>query len=184
LEYALYPQTARNHDYSEVSSRGVAAWTDAKGAKDAPCHLRIFEGTIDARLLAIDGQTGKLCADFGDAGQIDLKQGVDYQKRFTGNYEVTAAPTVVGDVVVTGSSIGDNAAVNLERGVVRGYDTRTGKLLWIWDPPQATLRPVTGLRNSIWCHILSHRAEEKTPDEATRYADFKERGQQTHLLVA
>jgi quinoprotein glucose dehydrogenase len=133
-----------------VTSRGVAAWTDGRGAEDAPCHLRIFEGTIDARLLAVDGRTGKLCADFGDAGQVDLTQGVDYQRLFRGNYEVTSAPTVVGDVVITGSSIGDNVAVNLERGVVRGYDTRTGKLLWTWDPiPWASQQKVrTGAANA------------------------------------
>jgi len=144
------PQVLRTHGYSEVTSRGVAAWTDRRSAKDAPCHLRIFEGTIDARLLAIDGQTGKLCADFGDAGQVDLTQGVDYQKIYRGNYEVTSAPTVVGDVVITGSSIGDNVAVNLERGVVRGYDTRTGKLLWTWDPiPWASQQKVrTGAANA------------------------------------
>ena len=67
-----------------MTSRGVAAWTDTRAANDAPCHLRIFEGTIDARLLAIDGRTGKLCADFGDAGQVDLTQGVDYQKFLRG----------------------------------------------------------------------------------------------------
>ncbi|MGA3077592.1 MAG: PQQ-binding-like beta-propeller repeat protein, partial [Bryobacteraceae bacterium] len=153
------PQVSRTHDYSVVTSRGVAAWTDNRGAMDGPCQLRIFEGTIDARLLAIDGQTGKLCADFGDAGQVDLTQGVDYQKFYRGNYQVTSAPTVVGDVVITGSSIGDNAAVNLERGVVRGYDTRTGKLVWTWDPiPWANQQKVrTGAANA-WSTIA---ADEK-----------------------
>jgi quinoprotein glucose dehydrogenase len=153
------PQVVRSHDFSEVTSRGVAAWTDARSAQDAPCHLRLFEGTIDARLLAIDGRTGKLCADFGDAGQVDLTQGVDYQKLFRGNYEVTSAPTVVGDVVISGSSIGDNAAVRLERGVVRGYDTRTGKLLWTWDPiPWAEKQKLrTGAANA-WSTIA---ADEK-----------------------
>ncbi|HUO30345.1 MAG TPA: pyrroloquinoline quinone-dependent dehydrogenase [Bryobacteraceae bacterium] len=153
------PHVLRTHDYSEVSSRGVAAWTDAHAAKSAPCRLRIFEGTIDARLLAVDGRTGKPCADFGDAGQVDLTQGVDYQKQYRGNYEVTSAPTVVGDVVITGSSIGDNAAVSLERGVVRGYDTRSGKLLWTWDPiPWAEHQKVrTGAANA-WSTIA---ADEK-----------------------
>ena len=50
----------------------MAAWTDSKAAANAPCKLRIFEGTIDARLLALDGKTGKLCADFGKAGQVEL----------------------------------------------------------------------------------------------------------------
>jgi quinoprotein glucose dehydrogenase len=153
------PQVLRTHGYSEVTSRGVAAWTDRKGAKDAPCHLRIFEGTIDARLLAIDGQTGKLCTDFGDAGQVDLTQGVDFRKSYRGDYEVTSAPTVVGDVVITGSSIGDNSAVSTERGVVRGYDTRSGKLLWTWDPiPWADQQKVrTGAANA-WSTIA---ADEK-----------------------
>ena len=150
------PQIPRARNFSEVTSRGVAAWTDSRGAKDAPCHLRIFEGTIDARLLAIDGRTGKLCTDFGAAGQVDLTEGVDYQKFLRGNYEVTSAPTVVGDVVITGSSIGDNAAVNLERGVVRGYDTRTGKLLWTWDPiPWANQQKLrTGAANA-WSTIAA-----------------------------
>jgi len=150
------PQVSRLHGYSEVTNRGVAAWTDSKTAAGAACHLRIFEGTIDARLLAIDGRTGKLCADFGHAGQIDLTQGVDLQKRFLGNYEVTSAPTVVGDVVITGSSIGDNVAVNLERGVVRGYDVRSGQLLWTWDPiPWAERQKVrTGAANA-WSTIAA-----------------------------
>jgi quinoprotein glucose dehydrogenase len=40
----------------------------------------------------------------------------------------------VGDLVITGSSIGDNMAVDMPRGVVRAYDARTGVLLWTWDP--------------------------------------------------
>lgn len=153
------PRVSREHEYSEVTSRGVAAWTDARAAPDAPCQMRIFEGTIDARLLALDGRTGKLCADFGNAGQIDLTQGVDFQKQYRGNYEVTSAPTVVGDVVITGSSIGDNAAVNLERGVVRGYHARTGKRLWTWDPiPWANHQKLrTGAANA-WSTIA---ADEK-----------------------
>jgi quinoprotein glucose dehydrogenase len=36
--------------------------------------------------------------------------------------------------VITGSSIADNGAVDMPRGVVRGYDARTGELRWTWDP--------------------------------------------------
>src|SRR5579884_3467698 len=43
------PKVDRSHDYSEISSRGVAVWTDSRAAVDATCRLRIFEGTIDAR---------------------------------------------------------------------------------------------------------------------------------------
>jgi quinoprotein glucose dehydrogenase len=128
------PGIDRSRGYSEVTSRGVAAWTDSRAADGAPCRLRIFEGTIDARLIALDGKTGKPCAAFGTGGAVDLTGGVADGPRFRGDYQVTSAPAVVGDLVITGSSISDNAAVDMPRGVVRAYDARTGALRWTWDP--------------------------------------------------
>ena len=55
-----------SHGYSEVTSRGVAAWGDPAAAPGRPCRTRIFMGTLDARLVALDGDTGTPCADFGD----------------------------------------------------------------------------------------------------------------------
>jgi quinoprotein glucose dehydrogenase len=138
------PKVNRSHGYSEVTSRGVAAWTDSKAAEGAACKLRIFEGTIDARLISVDGKTGKLC------GEVDLTRGVVYGPEFRGDFQVTSAPTIVGDVVITGSSIGDNGAVDMPRGVVRGYDARTGALRWTWDPiPWAEKQQVrTGAANA------------------------------------
>ena len=129
--------------------------------REAPCRIRIFEGTIDARLIALDGKTGKPCGDFGADGQIDLKRGVVYGPEFRGDYEVTSAPTVVGDLVITGSSIADNSAVDMPRGVVRAYDVRTGKLRWTWDPiPWAEKQQVrTGAANA-WSTFASDPARD------------------------
>ena len=150
---ALDPQTGKERwtydpdvdvtrDYSEVTSRGVAYWEDGK-AKGA-CATRILEGTIDARLIAVDAATGKPCADFGDHGRINLREGVKI--RDAGDYQITSPPVIVAEMVVVGSAIGDNRAADLERGVVRGYDVRTGKLRWTWDPiPQ---HPHTGAANA------------------------------------
>jgi quinoprotein glucose dehydrogenase len=148
------PKVDRGHDYSEVTSRGVSAWTDPKAAADAPCKLRIFEGTIDARLIALDGKTGAPCADFGRGGTIDLTRGVVYGPEFQGSYQVTSPPVIAGDVLITGSSIGDNGAVDMPRGVVRGYDVRTGALRWTWDPiPWAEKQQVrTGAANA-WSRL-------------------------------
>src|SRR6185312_10546190 len=96
------------------------------------CSQRVLFGTLDARLIALDAATGHPCADFGQAGTVQLTQGLDV--RDPGSYQVTSAPTVIGDRVIVGSSIGDNRAAALERGVVRAYDVRTGKLEWGWDP--------------------------------------------------
>jgi quinoprotein glucose dehydrogenase len=144
------PHVSRSQDHPEVSSRGVAAWTDTRALDSAPCTLRIFEGTIDGRLVGVDGKTGTPCATFGIAGTIDLTRGVGYGPEFRGSYQVTSAPTVVGDLVVTGSSIGDNGAVDMPRGVVRAYDARTGALRWTWNPiPWAEKQQVrTGAANA------------------------------------
>jgi len=155
------PKVDRSHDYSEVSSRGVAAWTDSRAADSAACKLRIFEGTIDARLIALDGKTGQPCASFGAAGTVDLTRGVVWGPEFRGDYQVTSAPTVVGDLVITGSSIGDNIAVDLPRGSVRAYDARTGALRWTWDPiPWAEKQEVrTGAANA-WSTIAADPARD------------------------
>ena len=155
------PKVNRGHDYSEVTSRGVAWWSDGKATAGGACKLRIFEGTIDARLIALDGKTGKPCTDFGENGTVDLKRGVAYGPEFRGDYQVTSAPTVVGDVIITGSSIGDNGAVDMPRGVVRGYDARTGALRWTWDPiPWADKQLVrTGAANA-WSTFAADAARD------------------------
>ena len=126
------PKVSFAKSYSEMfASRGVAAWQDA-AAPQAPCRARVFLGTLDARLFALDADTGVPCADFGKAGEVDLSAGIPrFRKR---DYSVTSPPTVVGDLVIVGSAIGDNGAAYLEPGVVRAYDVRDGTLVWAWDP--------------------------------------------------
>jgi quinoprotein glucose dehydrogenase len=41
---------------------------------------------------------------------------------------------VFEDLVIVGSAIGDNRAVELESGMVRAFDVRSGKEAWRWDP--------------------------------------------------
>ncbi len=125
--------------FSDAAARGVAVWLDP----DAPsptCRQRVFVATRDARLHALDGATGQACASFGAAGQVDLSDGVRLRNR--DDYGVTSPPAVVDGVVVVGSSIGDNRAVEVELGVVRGFDARSGALRWRWDPvPRAADAP-------------------------------------------
>jgi quinoprotein glucose dehydrogenase len=146
------PRLELPYGASEVTSRGVSAWHDPSATPGQPCALRIFVGTLDARLIAVDGATGKMCNDFGDDGEIDLAAGV--KLRDAGNYQVTSAPAIARDLVITGSSIGDNRAVTVERGIVRAYDARTGKLKWSWDPIPWALKtnPRTGAGNA-WSTI-------------------------------
>jgi quinoprotein glucose dehydrogenase len=126
------PKLEHPYGLSEVTSRGVSAWRDASAKSGKACAQRIFIGTLDARLIALDGDTGKPCKDFGVDGEVDLK--ADVRMRDPGDYQVTSAPAIYKDLVITGSSEGDNRAVTLERGIIRAFDARTGALRWTWDP--------------------------------------------------
>jgi quinoprotein glucose dehydrogenase len=120
--------------FGDAASRGVSYWRDPRMRRDATCAARIFFGTVDARLLALDAATGRLCAGFGREGTIDLRQGLHNAPQSRTEYEVTSPPAIVGDLVIVGSAIADNQRVDAPDGIVRAYDARTGELRWIWDP--------------------------------------------------
>jgi quinoprotein glucose dehydrogenase len=133
------PRIDRARRYAEVSARGVSVWAGS-GSAGGACRRRVFTGTLDARLLALDADTGQPCSDFGAGGQVDLTQGV--RIRDAGAYLVTSPPAVFGKVVIVGSAIGDNRAADLERGVIRGYDAESGAQLWSFDPlPDSPAHP-------------------------------------------
>lgn len=144
------PGVNLDRNYSEVSSRGVSAWRDPHNKPGTPCGLRIFIGTLDARLIALDGETGKPCADFGANGTVDLNKDAATQTEWTGGYQVTSPPAIYRDLVIIGSSIADNWRVDTGRGIVRAFDARSGKLRWTWDPiPWAKdTTPRTGAGNA------------------------------------
>lgn len=103
--------------------RGLAYWTD--GTRE-----RLFIGTGDAYLLAIDAKTGRPDPAFGVGGKADLVDGLTHVQR-TRNYGVTSAPIICRNVIVVGASIND-VPVNKEapKGDISGYDVLTGKRLW------------------------------------------------------
>lgn len=133
-------QVDRGRDYSEMATRGVSYWRDAHAAQDAACAQRILFATIDARLFALDTRNGKPCTDFGENGVVTLSKGVRLIERQLGNYQVTSPPAIAGDVAVVGSAIGDNRGTDIEIGVVRAFDMRSGRELWHWDPIPRTAR--------------------------------------------
>ncbi|HEV2491439.1 MAG TPA: pyrroloquinoline quinone-dependent dehydrogenase [Terriglobia bacterium] len=120
-------------DYGDgLINRGVSSWADPE--KDhilKRCDRRIFEATLDARLIALDSATGAPCSDFGQSGQVSLRNVPRYVE---GWYHMTSPPAVVDDLVVVGSAIDDNARAEMPSGVVRAFDARTGALRWSWDP--------------------------------------------------
>ena len=105
------------------NTRGVAHWSDG-------VESRIFLATGDSHLWSFDAATGQPIGRFGGDGKVDLTQGL-LREVPRGAYQVMSPPMVVGDVVIVGSSISDGPQnMTAPPGDIRGFDTRTGRLLW------------------------------------------------------
>lgn len=137
------PRVDRTKQYGEASSRGVSVWENATPGKQGACTRRVFTGTLDARLLALDAMTGQPCSGFGTNGTVDLTQGMRIRDR--ADYLVTSPPAIFNGLVIVGSAIGDNRAVDLERGTIRAFDAITGAQRWAFDPlPNSPEHPAAG----------------------------------------
>lgn len=126
-KWVYNPKVDLKEHYSEVTSRGVSKWIDPDRKPGDPDYMRILAATIDGRLIALNASTGKPVSSFGKNGIIDLKEGV-------GSIQVTSPPAVINDLIVIGSTMGDNWRFDYPPGVVRAYDAKTGILKWSWDP--------------------------------------------------
>ena len=95
-------------DAAAHKNRGVGLWKN-----------RVYMETDDARLLCMDGRSGRLLWDVTFA---DFRKG----------YGATSAPLVVKDEVIVGSSGGDSGV----RGFLAAFDAETGTLRWkFWTIP-------------------------------------------------
>ena len=81
---------------------------------------RIFLGTDNAHVIALNRFTGKL---LWDTEMADFRQ----------NYGSTGAPLAVGNLIISGASGGDEGA----RGFIVAFDQATGKEVWrFWTVPK------------------------------------------------
>ncbi|MDD9941247.1 MAG: PQQ-dependent dehydrogenase, methanol/ethanol family [Myxococcales bacterium] len=111
----------------DVVNRGVAVWQG-----------RVYVGTLDGRLVALDAKTGK------PAWSV---QTVDPEKSYT----ITGAPRIIKGKVV----IGNGGAEYGVRGYVSAYDANDGKLLWRFytvpgNPQQPFEAPILEQAAKTW----------------------------------
>ncbi len=152
---------------NQLVCRGVSTWLDPDRGVDSTCRRRIFTATNDARLIALDAQTSKLCTDFGSGGIVDLNPGIG-NILWRGEYQVTSPPVIVHDLVIVGSAVADNARIRPPSGVIRAWDLRSGALRLNWDPAPPDFVPTTD-------NTGTRRYALGTPSVWTPMADDAER---------
>jgi len=148
VDGVMYLTTSYNHIYAIDAATGKQFWhykhkmgpvtTFCCGPNNRGVAIsggRVFMGTLDARMVALDAKTGAVLWNVEIA---DPEKG----------YSETMAPTVVDGKVLIGTNGGEYGI----RGFVKAFDANDGKLLWtfytvpekghegIWDPKDATGR--------------------------------------------
>lgn len=132
---------ASREGQSYLVCRGVAYFEAPAGT---PCPRRIFAPTFDARLVALDADSGQPCAGFGNAGFVDLRENMGASP--AAMQISTSPPIVANGRLVIGERIRDNVAVDSPSGVVRAYDPVSGRAIWAWDMgrDENAIAPLTG----------------------------------------
>ena len=127
-----------------LKNRGVSYW---ESGRSGPCEKRVFLGTMDAELHAVDADTGQRCADFADGGVLNVNQWNDVNDVFP--FSLLQPPLVVGNTLLLGWAGNDWAYSVAPPGNLLAIDARTGELLWDtgFVPPE--MIPRTGTAN-IW----------------------------------
>ncbi|CAH0992567.1 Quinoprotein glucose dehydrogenase [Sinobacterium norvegicum] len=124
--------------------RSLAYWQQPNRQPTQPlqtCDHRIIFTTPSSQLTAVDARTGVRCASFGEAGQVDLNQGIS--GRDQASYQVKSIGVIANDLIIVGSTIDDNITIDAPSGVVRAFHAGDGSLAWAWTavPPSQSNTP-------------------------------------------
>jgi quinoprotein glucose dehydrogenase len=120
------------------NQRGVAYWRSGDDE-------RVYWGTGDGYLVAVNAKTGRPIPGFGNNGKVDLMEGLPRAKRGDRDYlnaltySVQSPPIVVRDLVITPAAI--SSLVRFKEqipGWIRAFDARTGAMRWTFQtiPPK------------------------------------------------
>lgn len=123
---------------SRLKCLGVAYWQDPEAEDEAACKHRLFTGTHDRRIIAVDARTGESCAGFGDGGQVDVNPliaAATPSHPDPSGTTFSAPPVVINGVIVIGNINNmKNQFASAPSGAIRAFDARTGEYRWSFDP--------------------------------------------------
>lgn len=126
------PKVPDSTNRQHLTCRGLSYHVNAMSVGEKACHQRLFMPTADARLIALDAKTGRVCLEFGSNGAVNLWANMPNVQE--GFYYSTSPPVVANDLVIVGGAVNDNVSTTEPSGVIRAYDVITGELRWNWDP--------------------------------------------------
>jgi quinoprotein glucose dehydrogenase len=137
-----------------LKNRGVAYWQAATPQAGAPCQKRVYIGTMQGTLHAVDADTGRRCTDFGKDGVVDVNQWNAVPKW---PLSLLQPPTVVKDLLIVGWAGKDWEDTVAPPGNVFALDARTGERRWTFESLPPDVAPRTGTAN-VWAS-MSYDAE-------------------------
>jgi PQQ-dependent dehydrogenase (methanol/ethanol family) len=154
----MYLTTSYNHVHAINATTGEEYWhykhkmgpitTYCCGPNNRGVAIsgdRLFMGTLDAKMVALDARTGKLLWET----QIE-----DPEK----GYSETMAPVVVENMVLIGTNGGEYGV----RGFVKAFDVNTGKLIWTFHTiPEKGHEGVWAVNDATGRNMLRDIAAEK-----------------------
>ncbi|MBB5044563.1 glucose/quinate/shikimate family membrane-bound PQQ-dependent dehydrogenase [Shinella fusca] len=120
-----------NPDRQHQTCRGVTYYADAAASAGTTCAARVYLPTSDARLIALDAETGDVCTNFAENGVLHLEKGMPYNP--AGYYYSTSPPVITDGKIIIGGAVNDNYSTKEQSGVIRAFDVNSGALIWNWD---------------------------------------------------
>jgi quinoprotein glucose dehydrogenase len=134
----------------DLKTRGVAYWQTAIPQAGAPCQKIIYIGTMDAKLHAVDADTGHKCTGFANGGVLDINAWNTTNNKWP--LSILQPPTVYKDTLFIGWAGKDWADSEAPPGTVFAVDAQTGKLKWTFNALPPDIASKTGTSN-VWASM-------------------------------
>nr|WP_288657229.1 pyrroloquinoline quinone-dependent dehydrogenase [Pantoea sp. UBA6567] len=138
-----------------LKNRGVSYWQSKNPVAGEACQKIVYMGTVDAKLWALDADSGKPCENFANKGVLDIDQWNTVNAKYP--LSILQPPTVVGDHLMIGWAGKDWAYAEAPPGTVFTVNAQTGKLEWTFEAIPENVRARTGTAN-VWTHMSADEA--------------------------